>query len=233
MLPCLVFAPLPLRSWFRRSCGAAAAAAAVASGSRAAAVPSFAAARGGGGFPAWVRSRLPVAAVLGAGYAPSSLGLLACAPCSPAWSWAQAALRLCAGYAPSSLGLSLSRSCALLGLGRKPPRASVLRPNPARCRVQPLSRTHAAPLPNCTKTHQNYTKKRQKARFLCGISPQASRRASTDSTLKSPVSGAFWAAVDAAQKPKRYPKPSTWWGAAPCRAGGKAQLPRSQSCCRV
>lgn len=112
---CLVCAPLPLRSWFRRSCGAAAAAAAIASGSRAAAVPYFAAARGGGGFPAGVRSacrRLP----LGAGYAPSAtvcrglplrpaavwarkralcmVGLRA-APCSPAAVWAHAALRLC------------------------------------------------------------------------------------------------------------------------------------------
>lgn len=93
---------------------------------------------------------------------------------------------------------------------------------PARCRVQPLSRTHAAPLPNCTKTHQNYTKKRQKARFLCGISPQASRRASTDSTLKSPVSGAFWAAVDAAQSPKRYPKPSHMVGGRSPWGGGQS-----------
>ena len=151
--------PPPPAFVLRRLRGAAAAAASFASGSRAAAVPCIAAPRGGGGFPAWVRSACP-AAVLGAGYAPSNLGLLACAPCSPAWSWAQAALRLCAGYAPSNLGLSLSRSCALLGLGRKPPRASVLRPNPARCRVQPLSRSHAAP---AAKLHQNPSKLHQKA----------------------------------------------------------------------
>lgn len=121
--------PPPPAFVLRRLRGAAAAAASFASGSRAAAVPCIAAPRGGGGFPAWVRSACP-AAVLGA------------------------------GYAPSNLGLSLSRSCALLGLGRKPPRASVLRPNPARCRVQPLSRSHAAP---AAKLHQNPSKLHQKA----------------------------------------------------------------------
>lgn len=46
-----------------------------------------------------------------------------------------------------------------------------------------------------------------------------------DSTLKSPVFGGFRAAIDAAQSQKRYLKPSTWWGAAPFRAGGKALMP--------
>ena len=86
------------------------------------------------------------------------------------------------------------------------------------------------------KLHQNALKKQQKASksvlFVRHIAASVTG-ASTDSTLKSPILGAFWAAVDAAQRQKRYPKPSTWWGAAPFRAGGKAQLPRSQSCCRV
>lgn len=81
------------------------------------------------------------------------------------------------------------------------------------------------PLQKHIKTAPKNIKKRQKARFLCGISPQASLNASTDSTLISPICGAYWAAVDAAQSLKRYLKPSTWWGAAPFRAGGKAPMP--------
>lgn len=57
---------------------------------------------------------------------------------------------------------------------------------------------------------------------MCGISPQASLYASTDSTLISPTNGAYWAAVDAAQSQKRYLKPSTWWGGAPRGAGGQS-----------
>lgn len=108
--------PPPPALVLRRSCGAAAAAAAFASGLRAAAVPSIAAPRGGGGFQAWVRSRLPVAAVLGAGYAPPATicrglplrpaavwarkraplhGRLADCALLPRCRWAQAALRLC------------------------------------------------------------------------------------------------------------------------------------------
>lgn len=96
---------------------------------------------------------------LGRGLCAPRLGLLAVAPCSPAWSWAQTALRSCAGYAPSRLGLSLSLRCALLGIGRKPPCAFVLRCCPARCRVQPL-RGIAAPLQKLIK---NQSKKHQKA----------------------------------------------------------------------
>ena len=124
---------------------------------------------------------------------------LAAAPCAV---WAHAVLRLC----PPLLSCPLPQTAA------------------ARYRYNKVAYLHhAAPLPNCTKTHLKSIKKRQKARFLCGISPQASRSASTDSTLKSPASGAFWAAVDAARKQKRYLKPSHMVGGAhPVGRGGKA-----------
>lgn len=93
----------------------------------------------------------------------------------------------------------------------------------------PASRSPAA------KLHQNCIKKHKKASkspaFCAAYRRKRHRSASTDSTLKSPVSGAFWAAVDAAQSQKRYLKPSTWWGAAPFRAGGKAPMPRIQTLC--
>lgn len=88
--------------------------------------------------------------------------------------------------APSAWSACGLRLAPLLPSGRTPPCAFVPARCPARCRVQPL-RGNAAPLPNCTETHQNCTEKRQKARFLCGISPQASLCASMDSTLISPM----------------------------------------------
>ena len=224
--------PLPLRSGLRRLRGAAAArCCGCFGGCCAAAAPSCAAPSRGRGFPAWVRSRLR-RGFLGADYAPAAVSCLQAAPCSPAYRGRKTA--------PAAVSVAACR-CALLLSGRTPSCACPARCCPARCRVQPrcdldttkLHTRHAAPLPNCTKPAPKSIKKRQKARFLCGISPQAAWSASTDSTLKSPVSGAFWAAVDAAQSQKRYLKPSTWWGAAPFRAGGKAQLPRSQSCCRA
>lgn len=113
------------------------------------------------------RSRLPCAAVLGAGYA------------LPAW------VGLRARHAPPTglghekraprFGLSLSRSCALHGLERKPPCAFVLRCCPARCRVQPL-RENAAPLPNCTKTapklHQKASKSALFVRHIAASVPE-------------------------------------------------------------
>lgn len=185
LLPCLVFAPLPLRSWFRRSCGAAAAAAAVASGSRAAAVPSYAAARGGGGLQAWVRSRLPVRLSwaramrppLGSACGRSLLPCLVLGASRPA---------LCAGYALSAW-VCRCRAAAprlVLGASRPAPLSSAAVLPAAACSRYAVTQP---PLPNCTKTHKNCTEKRQKARFLCGISPQASLYASMDSTPISPM----------------------------------------------
>ena len=100
------------------------------------------------------------AAILGAGYAP------------PAWNCLQARHAPPPGLGREKraprFGLSLSRRCALPGLGRKPPCAFVLRPNPARCRVQPqrgmqlycMRLYHAAP---AAKAYQNSTKKHKKA----------------------------------------------------------------------
>lgn len=224
--------PLPLRSVLRSWRGAAAARCWSVSGLLRRRCPVLRRALAGAGVSCLGSLTLATRLFLGADYAPSGLVLLAGCACSPALS----------GREKRALG-AICRGLPLRPAAvwaQAVPRLSS-RCCPARCRWQPLRGMqlccmclyHAAPLRKHIKTAAKSIKKRQKARFLCGISPQASRSASTDSTLKSPVSGAFWAAVDAAQSKKRYLKPPTWWGAAPFRAGGKAQLPRSQSCCRV
>lgn len=156
---------------------------------------------------------------MGAGYAPSAAvcrGL----PLRPAAVWAR------------------KRALCMVGLRAAPcSPAAVWAHTALRLCSRPLScplplaaaTRYAAPLQKHIKTAPKSTEKRQKARFLCGISPQASLYASMDSTLKSPVFGGFRAAIDAAQSPKRYLKPSTWWGAAPFRAGGKAPMPPHSS----
>lgn len=181
--------------------------------------------------------RLPCGC-LGRGLCAPRLGLLAVAPCSPAWSWAQAALRSARAMRPPAW-VCRCRAAApslVLGASRPAPLSSAPVLPAAACRrcassIQ-QSCIPASCSPRCQtapKVRQKVSKKRQKARFLCGISPQASLYASTDSTLISPTNGAYWAAVDAAQSPKRYFKPSTWWGAAPFRAGGKAPMPPHSS----
>lgn len=159
--------------------------------------------------------RLQSRLCFGADYAPSGLVLLAGCALLPCLPWAQkcARCRVCRG-----LPLRPVWSWAQAVLRLSCPLPSCPLPLAAASR-------YTAPLQKRIKTAPKSVKKRQKARFLCGISPQASLYASTDSTLISPTNGAYWAAVDAAQSPKRYLKPSTWWGAAPFRAGGKAPMP--------
>lgn len=242
----LVCTPSPCGRYCAAGAGLLRRAVGLSRGCCAAAAPSCAAPSRGRGYPAWVRSRLQRGSFWARTMRPRGWSCLRAAP----------APLLCLGAksAPSGLFVAACR-CALLPSGRKPSRAcppAAVLPAAAgsRCAVcnfvvcacimQPLLQKHI-------KTAPKNTKKRQKARFLCGISPQASLVASTDSTLISPICGAYWAAVDAAQSPKRYIKPSTWWGAAPFRAGGKAQCPRIQGnafcnrykyrlqniCCRV
>ena len=128
--------------------------------------------------------RLPCGC-LGRGLCAPRLGLLAVAPCSPAWSWAQAALRSARAMRPPAWSVAVAPlrpawSWAQAALRLCPPLLSCPLPLAAAAR-------YAAPLPNCTKNTPKSTKKRQKARFLCGISPQASLYASMDSTLIIPM----------------------------------------------
>lgn len=152
----------------------------------------------------WARAMRPqLGLVAGLPLRPAALGRESAPPASaacrlrmlPCRPWAQAALRLCPP----------PQSCPL-------PRAAATRYSSPRCK-------------NPSKTHQKSIKKRQKARFLCGISPQASLYASTDSTLISPTNGAYWAAVDAARSQKRYFKPSHMVGGrSPWGGGAKPQF---------
>jgi hypothetical protein len=221
LLPCLVSAPLPLRSWCAARAGRLRRAVASVSGLLRRRCPVLRRASRGRGGSCWGSLRLQRGSSWARTMRPRGFG---CLPLRIA-----PLLRLGAKARPLAVSVAAC-GCALLRLGASRPApvlpAAVL-PAAAgsRCAVtQP-------PLPNCTEKQPNCTEKRQKARFLCGISPQASLYASMDSTLKSPIFGGFRAAIDAAQSPKRYLKPSTWWGAAPFRAGGKAQCPRIQGNC--
>lgn len=157
--------------------GAAAAAAMFASGAARRRRPVHRRALRGRGVSSLGSLRLPCGC-LGRGLCAPRLGLLAGVPCSPAWSWARKARPLLEPVADTPLRPAWSWAQAALRLC--PPLLSCPLPLAAAAR-------YAAPLPNCIKTTPKSTKKRQKARFLCGISPQASLYASMDSTLIIPM----------------------------------------------
>lgn len=158
---------------------------------------------------------------MGAGYAPPATvcrGL----PLRPAAVWARK-------RAPCMVGLQAA-PCSPAAVWAQA--ALRLCSRPLSCPLPLAAATrYAAPLQKHIKTAPKSTKKRQKARFLCGISPQASLYASMDSTLKSPVSGVFGQPLTQHKAQNAILSPPHGGGLHPLGRGAKPQCPRIQAFC--